>query len=191
MGLAAPSAGNPPHVHRPLEDYALIGDQQTAALVSRGGSVDWLCLPRFDSAACFAALVGKQDNGHWQLAPKGAGDCTRRSYRPGTLVLDTEWDTDEGSVRVTDLMPQRDQAPDLVRIVEGIRGRVTMRGTLRLRFDYGSIVPWMRKADGHRVAVAGPDSMWLRSEPPYAPGARTSPPTPSSPSRRASPSRSC
>lgn len=110
--------------------------------------------------------MGKEENGHWQLAPKGAGDCTRRSYRPGTLVLDTEWDTDEGSVRVTDLMPQRDQAPDLVRIVEGIRGRVTMRGTLRLRFDYGSIVPWMRKADGHRVAVAGPDSMWLRSEPP-------------------------
>ncbi|MFF1352852.1 glycoside hydrolase family 15 protein [Streptomyces sp. NPDC058297] len=153
-------------MHRPLEDYALIGDQQTAALVSRAGSVDWLCLPRFDSAACFAALVGKEDNGHWQLAPKGAGDCTRRSYRPGTLVLDTEWDTDEGSVRVTDLMPQRDQAPDLVRIVEGLRGRVTMRGTLRLRFDYGSIVPWMRRADGHRVAVAGPDSMWLRSEPP-------------------------
>ncbi|MCX5436472.1 MULTISPECIES: glycoside hydrolase family 15 protein [unclassified Streptomyces] len=154
-------------MHRPLEDYALIGDQQTAALISRGGSVDWLCLPRFDSAACFAALVGKkEENGHWQLAPKAAGDCTRRSYRPGTLVLDTEWDTDEGSVRVTDLMPQRDKAPDLVRVVEGLRGRVTMRGTLRLRFDYGSIVPWMRKSDGHRVAVAGPDSMWLRSEPP-------------------------
>ncbi|MFF2505643.1 glycoside hydrolase family 15 protein [Streptomyces sp. NPDC058067] len=153
-------------MHRPLEDYALIGDQQTAALVSRAGSVDWLCLPRFDSAACFASLVGGHDNGHWRLAPKGAGDCTRRSYRPGTLILDTEWDTDEGSVRVTDLMPQRDRAPDLVRVVEGLRGRVTMRGTLRLRFDYGSIVPWMRRADGHRVAVAGPDSMWLRSEPP-------------------------
>ncbi|MFF1734024.1 glycoside hydrolase family 15 protein [Streptomyces sp. NPDC058247] len=152
-------------MHRPLEDYALIGDQQTAALVSRAGSVDWLCLPRFDSPACFAALVGKEDNGHWQLAPKGAGDCTRRSYRPGSLVLDSEWDTDEGSVRITDLMPQRDQAPDLVRIVEGLSGRVTMRGTLRLRFDYGSIVPWMRRADGHHVAIAGPDSMWLRSEP--------------------------
>ncbi|MFI9779725.1 glycoside hydrolase family 15 protein [Streptomyces sp. NPDC051956] len=153
-------------MHRPLEDYALIGDQQTAALISRAGSVDWLCLPRFDSAACFAALVGKEDNGHWQLGPKGGGDCTRRSYRPGTLILDSEWDTDEGSVRVTDLMPQRDEAPDLVRVVEGLRGRVTMRSTLRLRFDYGSIVPWVRKSDGHRVAVAGPDSMWLRSEPP-------------------------
>jgi GH15 family glucan-1,4-alpha-glucosidase len=153
-------------VHRPLEDYALIGDQQTAALISRGGSVDWLCLPRFDSAACFAALVGKEENGHWRLGPKDGGDCTRRSYRPGTLILDSEWDTDEGSVRVTDLMPQRDQAPDLVRIVEGLRGRVTMRSTLRLRFDYGSIVPWVRRSDGHRVAVAGPDSMWLRSEPP-------------------------
>ncbi|MET7519103.1 glycoside hydrolase family 15 protein [Streptomyces sp. NPDC005480] len=153
-------------MHRPLEDYALIGDQQTAALISRGGSVDWLCLPRFDSAACFAALVGKEENGHWRLGPKDGGDCTRRSYRPGTLILDSEWDTDEGSVRVTDLMPQRDQAPDLVRIVEGLRGRVTMRSTLRLRFDYGSIVPWVRRSDGHRVAVAGPDSMWLRSEPP-------------------------
>ncbi|WP_329574610.1 glycoside hydrolase family 15 protein [Streptomyces sp. NBC_01361] len=153
-------------MHRPLEDYALIGDQQTAALISRAGSVDWLCLPRFDSAACFAALVGDEDNGHWQLGPKGGGDCTRRSYRPGTLILDSEWDTDEGSVRVTDLMPQRDEAPDLVRLVEGLRGRVTMRSTLRLRFDYGSIVPWVRRSDGHRVAVAGPDSMWLRSEPP-------------------------
>ncbi|MFF4351840.1 glycoside hydrolase family 15 protein [Streptomyces sp. NPDC001530] len=153
-------------MHQRIEDYALIGDEQTAALVGRDGSVDWLCLPRFDSAACFAALLGDEDNGHWRIAPKGAGPCTRRAYRPDTLVLDTEWDTDEGSVRVTDLMPQRDRAPDLVRIVEGLSGRVTMRGLLRLRFDYGSIVPWMRRSDGHRVAVAGPDSVWLRSEPP-------------------------
>ncbi|MBV7695189.1 glycoside hydrolase family 15 protein [Streptomyces sp. TRM70350] len=162
-----------------IEDYALIGDEQTAALVGRDGSIDWLCLPRFDSAACFAKLLGDEENGHWRIAPKepeeaeDAADadgtphtCTRRAYRPGTLVLDTEWDTPQGSVRVTDLMPQRNRAPDLVRIVEGLSGRVTVRSTLRLRFDYGSIVPWMRRTDGHRVAVAGPDSVWLRSEPP-------------------------
>ncbi|MEU4169519.1 glycoside hydrolase family 15 protein [Streptomyces sp. NPDC026665] len=153
-------------MHRHIEDYALIGDEQTAALVSRDGSVDWLCLPRFDSAACFAALLGDEDNGHWRIAPEGAGACTRRAYRPDTLVLDTEWDTDEGSVRVTDLMPQREHAPDVVRVVEGLSGRVRMRSLLRLRFDYGSVVPWMRRSDGHRVAVAGPDSVWLRSEPP-------------------------
>ncbi|MFD0310670.1 glycoside hydrolase family 15 protein [Streptomyces sp. NPDC127119] len=152
-------------MHPSIEDYALIGDHQTAALVGQDGSVDWLCLPRFDSAACFAKLLGDDDNGHWRLAPKGADTCTRRAYRPDTLVLDTEWDTEDGSVRVTDLMPQRDRAPDVVRIVEGLKGRVTVRSTLRLRFDYGSVVPWVRKSDGHRVAVAGPDSVWLRSEP--------------------------
>ncbi|WP_121746321.1 glycoside hydrolase family 15 protein [Streptomyces sp. E2N166] len=152
-------------MHTQIEDYALIGDQQTAALVGTDGSVDWLCLPRFDSAACFAKLLGDEDNGHWRIAPKGAERCTRRAYRPDTLVLDTEWETEDGSVRVTDLMPQRDRAPDLVRIVEGLSGEVTMHSVLRLRFDYGSIVPWMRRADGHRVAVAGPDAAWLRSEP--------------------------
>ncbi|MFM9447452.1 glycoside hydrolase family 15 protein [Streptomyces acidiscabies] len=150
-----------------IEDYAVVGDEQTAALVGRDGSVDWLCLPRFDSGACFARLLGDEENGHWRIAPKGVtGPCTRRSYRGDTLVLDTEWETGDGAVRVTDLMPQRDRAPDLVRIVEGLRGRVTVRSTLRLRFDYGSVVPWMRRSDGHRVAVAGPDSVWLRSEPP-------------------------
>ncbi|MFI0514030.1 glycoside hydrolase family 15 protein [Streptomyces sp. WSLK1-5] len=153
-------------MHPRIEDYALIGDEQTAALVGRDGSVDWLCLPRFDSAACFARLLGDEENGHWRIAPTGADRCTRRAYRPGTLVLDTEWETDEGAVRVTDLMPQRDVAPDVVRVVEGLRGRVTVRSTLRLRFEYGSVVPWVRRSDGHRVAVAGPDSTWLRSEPP-------------------------
>ncbi|MEU9394250.1 glycoside hydrolase family 15 protein [Streptomyces sp. NPDC048324] len=153
-------------MHPRIEDYALIGDEQTAALVGRDGSVDWLCLPRFDSAACFARLLGDEENGHWRIAPRDVdGPCTRRAYRPDTLVLDTEWETAEGAIRVTDLMPQRDRAPDLVRVVEGLSGRVTVRSTLRLRFDYGSIVPWMRKSDGHRVAVAGPDSVWLRSEP--------------------------
>jgi GH15 family glucan-1,4-alpha-glucosidase len=161
-------------VQQRIEDYAIVGDEQTAALVGKDGSVDWLCLPRFDSPACFASLLGNENNGHWQIAPKGAARgaeggrsrCARRAYRPGTLVLDTEWDTPDGSVRVTDLMPQRDRAPDLIRIVEGLSGSVTMRSTLRLRFDHGSIVPWVRRSDHHRVAVAGPDSAWLRSEPP-------------------------
>ncbi|MFD7814549.1 glycoside hydrolase family 15 protein [Streptomyces sp. NPDC059785] len=152
-------------MHRRIEDYALIGDEQTAALVGRDGSIDWLCLPRFDSPACFAALLGDEENGRWRIAPEGADECTRRAYRPDSLVLDTEWETSEGAVRVTDLMPQRDGAPDVVRIVEGLSGRVTVRSTLVLRFDYGSVVPWVRKAHGHRVAVAGPDSVWLRSEP--------------------------
>ncbi|MCW8384035.1 glycoside hydrolase family 15 protein [Streptomyces justiciae] len=153
-------------MHPRIEDYALIGDEQTAALVGKDGSVDWLCLPRFDSAACFARLLGDESNGHWRIAPHDGPDrCARRAYRPGTLVLDTDWETDTGSVRVTDLMPQRDRAPDLVRVVEGLSGEVTVRSTLRLRFDYGSIMPWMRRSDGHRVAVAGPDSVWLRSEP--------------------------
>jgi GH15 family glucan-1,4-alpha-glucosidase len=148
-----------------IEDYALIGDEQTAALVGTDGSVDWLCLPRFDSAACFARLLGDEDNGFWRIAPVGADRCTRRAYRRDTLVLDTEWETRQGAVRVTDLMPQRDRAPDLVRVVEGLDGEVTLHSVLKLRFDYGSIVPWVRRVDGHRVAVAGPDSTWLRSEP--------------------------
>ncbi|MFI1928615.1 glycoside hydrolase family 15 protein [Streptomyces sp. NPDC020377] len=153
-------------MHPRIEDYALIGDEQTAALVGMDGSVDWLCLPRFDSGACFARLLGEEENGHWRIAPQGArGPCTRRAYRPDTLVLDTEWETDEGTIRVTDLMPQRDKAPDVVRIVEGLRGRVTVRSTLRLRFDYGWIIPWMRRSDGHRVAIGGPDAVWFRSEP--------------------------
>jgi GH15 family glucan-1,4-alpha-glucosidase len=152
-------------VNARIEDYALIGDEQTAALVGRDGSIDWLCLPRFDSGACFARVLGGEDHGHWRIAPDGAATCTRRAYRPDTLVLDTEWETADGTVRVTDLMPQREHAPDVVRIVEGVGGRVTVRSTLRLRFDYGSVTPWMRRSDGHRVAVAGPDSVWLRTEP--------------------------
>ncbi|MFF5972842.1 glycoside hydrolase family 15 protein [Streptomyces sp. NPDC012769] len=149
-----------------IDDYALIGDLQTAALVGRDGSIDWLCLPRFDSAACFAALLGDEDNGHWRIAPKGATSCTSRRYAEDSLVLETLWETRTGTVKVVDFMPQRDKAPDVVRIVEGVSGTVEMNAVLRLRFDYGSIVPWVRRADGHRVAVAGPDSVWLRSEPP-------------------------
>ncbi|MFD6422477.1 glycoside hydrolase family 15 protein [Streptomyces sp. NPDC060198] len=152
-----------------IEDYALIGDLQTAALVGRNGSVDWLCLPRFDSGACFAALLGDEDNGHWRIAPEGtaASDtCTRRGYAGDSLVLETYWETPTGTVKVIDFMPMRDKSPDLMRIVEGVSGSVEMSSVLRLRFDFGSIVPWMRRSHGHRVAVAGPDSVWLRSDPP-------------------------
>ncbi|MCX5139385.1 MULTISPECIES: glycoside hydrolase family 15 protein [unclassified Streptomyces] len=149
-----------------IEDYALIGDLQTAALVGRNGSVDWLCLPRFDSGACFAALLGDEDNGHWRIAPKGADNCTRRAYVGDSLVLETFWETRTGTVKVIDFMPQRDEAPDVMRIVEGVSGTVDMASVIRLRFDFGSVVPWMRRSQGHRVAVAGPDSAWLRSDPP-------------------------
>lgn len=149
-----------------IEDYALIGDLQTAALVGRNGSVDWLCLPRFDSGACFAALLGNEDNGHWRIAPKGADSCTRRRYAGDSLVLETYWATRTGTVKVIDFMPQRDQEPDVMRIIEGISGTVDMTSVIRLRFDFGTVVPWVRRSEGHRVAVAGPDSAWLRSEPP-------------------------
>ncbi|MGW7454603.1 glycoside hydrolase family 15 protein [Streptomyces sp. NPDC054787] len=154
---------------QPIEDYALIGDLMTSALVGRDGSIDWLCLPHFDSAACFAKLLGDEENGHWRIAPAGATpseQCTRRAYVDGSLILESYWETDTGTVKVTDFMPQRDSAPDVVRIVEGLDGEVTVRSTLRLRFDYGHVVPWVRRSDGHRVAVAGPDSAWFRSEPP-------------------------
>ncbi|HZQ89684.1 MAG TPA: glycoside hydrolase family 15 protein [Gaiellaceae bacterium] len=145
-----------------IEDYALIGDLETAALVERGGSIDWLCFPRFDSNACFAALLGDTNNGRWLLAPK-AGGTTSRRYRGETLVLETTWENDEGAVRVYDFMPPRDEAPDIVRIVEGVRGRVEMRSELVIRFDYGHIVPWVRRVEGARLAVAGPDGLCFRT----------------------------
>src|SRR5215210_2832294 len=154
-------------MHAPIEDYALISDMQTAGLVGRDGSIDWLCFPRFDSGACFAALLGDQDNGQWRVAPSGAGACTRRRYLDGSLILQSEWDTSTGTVRVTDFMPERGEAPDVVRIVEGLSGRVSMRSELRLRFDYGRIIPWVRHLDGLIAAIAGPDSVWLASTVPH------------------------
>jgi GH15 family glucan-1,4-alpha-glucosidase len=145
-----------------IEDYALIGDLQTAALVERGGSIDWLCFPRFDSAACFASLLGSAENGRWLVAPVGGGKTTRR-YLPGTLVLETTWESDEGVVRVLDFMPPRGKAPDVVRIVEGLKGSVRMRSELVIRFDYGKIVPWVRRADHARLAIAGPDGLCFRT----------------------------
>jgi GH15 family glucan-1,4-alpha-glucosidase len=145
-----------------IEDYALIGDLQTAALVERGGSIDWLCFPRFDSAACFAALLGDADSGRWLIAPEEGGTTTRR-YLDDTLVLETTWENAEGSVRVLDFMPPRGKAPDVVRIVEGIRGSVRVRSELVIRFDYGHVVPWVRRVDGARLAIAGPDGLCFRT----------------------------
>jgi GH15 family glucan-1,4-alpha-glucosidase len=146
-----------------IEDYALIGDTHTAGLVSREGSIDWLCLPRFDSPACFAALLGDRSNGRWLLAPAGGVREVRRRYQGDSLVLETEYRTDDGVVRVIDCMPPRHKDPDVARVVEGIKGRVRMRMDLTIRFDYGSIVPWVRHVDGALHAVAGPDSVWLRT----------------------------
>ncbi len=146
-----------------IEDYAVIGDTQTAALVGRDGSIDWLCLPRFDSGAIFAALLGDPDHGRWQIAPATQVRAVRRRYRGDTLVLETEFDTDEGTVRLVDFMPPRGEAADVVRIVEGVSGRVPMRMDLRLRFDYGHVVPWVRRVDADLVAIAGPDAVWLRT----------------------------
>jgi GH15 family glucan-1,4-alpha-glucosidase len=145
-----------------IEDYALIGDLQAAALVERGGSIDWLCFPRFDSGACFAALLGTPDHGRWLLAPVGEGQATRR-YLHDTMVLETTWETQDGVVRVFDFMPPRGKAPDVVRIVEGVRGSVPMRSELVLRFDYGSVVPWVRRVEDTRLAVAGPDAVCFRT----------------------------
>ncbi|HEY9412894.1 MAG TPA: glycoside hydrolase family 15 protein [Jiangellaceae bacterium] len=149
-----------------IEDHGLIGDLHTAALVDRDGTIDWLCLPRFDSAACFAALLGDARNGLWRIAPAGAGQATRRRYRGDTLILEHEWDTPSGSVRVTDFMPPSDGAHDVVRIVEGLSGEVAVHSELRLRFDYGRSVPWVHRVDGQVVGIAGPDAVALRSDVP-------------------------
>ena len=143
-----------------LEDYALIGDCQTAALVAKDGAVDWLCMPRFDSDACFAALLGDERNGRWVLAPTGPAR-TRRRYLDDTLVLETTHETAEGEVSVIDFMPMRDEAPDVVRIVVGKRGSVAMRLEFTLRFGYGLAVPWVTQVDGGIQAVAGPDLVQL------------------------------
>ena len=148
-----------------IEDYALIGDGQTAALVGRNGSIDWLCWPRFDSPACFAALVGTPENGYWQICPEDPGFRARRAYRPRTLILETEFETDSGAVTLIDFMPVRSAQSDLVRIVVGRRGRVAMRSDGVLRFDYGASVPWVSLGADRKSlrAVAGPDMTLLCS----------------------------
>ncbi|NEY33742.1 glycoside hydrolase family 15 protein [Streptomyces sp. PRKS01-65] len=146
-----------------IEDYAFIGDLHSGALVGRDGSIDWLCLPRFDSPACFAALLHDDSAGRWLLAPADGGPATRRRYRDDTLVLESEWHTAGGSVRVVDCMPLRGEAADVVRLVEGLSGRVTMRMDLRLRPDYGRIIPWVYRVGRGLRAVAGPDAFWLHT----------------------------
>jgi len=142
-----------------IEDYALLGDLQTCALVAKNGSIDWLCVPRFDSPACFAALLGTPEHGRWQIAPVEEPTAIRRRYQGETLILETEFVTPTGRARLIDFMPPRTDAVDIVRIVEGIEGEVEMRMDLVIRFDYGSIVPWVR-ATGHGItAVAGPDTL--------------------------------
>jgi GH15 family glucan-1,4-alpha-glucosidase len=166
-GPLRPPAGS---AHPLIEDYALIGDMQTAALVSRRGSIDWLCLPRFDSDAVFAAIVGEPSNGQWLLNPTAEeGPASRagqveRAYRGDTLILETQWTTMGGVVKVIDFMPPRgDDTPVLIRIVEGVAGAVEMECIIKLRFGYGRIVPWLRREGDAIWAVAGPDSVWIRT----------------------------
>ena len=144
-----------------IEDYGVIGDTHTAAIVGRDGSIDWLCLPRFDSGACFAALLGDSRHGRWIISPATPDAVTSRRYRHDTLILETDFETVGGIARVIDFMTPRRGEPNLIRIVEGIRGEVPMQMELVLRFDYGSIVPWVRSMNGHLRAIAGPDAVSL------------------------------
>jgi len=148
-----------------IEDYALIGNTRTAALVGNNGSIDWLCMPRFDSGACFAALLGEPENGHWLIAPSNEVRKVRRQYRGPTLVLGTEFETASGTVEIIDFMPiaeRRDQV-DVIRIVRGVRGTVPMHMEAVFRFDYGHIVPWVTKSGRGVRAIAGPDALKLKS----------------------------
>ncbi|WP_239108687.1 trehalase-like domain-containing protein, partial [Microbispora siamensis] len=153
-----------------IEDYALIGDTQSAALIGMDGSIDWLCLPRFDSPSCFARLLGDEHNGFWRLAAAGRDRAARRAYVEDSLVLATDWETSTGTARVVDFMPVRSGNPDLVRMVEGLSGTVEMTMEIRIRFDYGRIVPWARRAGGHLHAIGGPDSVWIHSPVPLRGG---------------------
>jgi GH15 family glucan-1,4-alpha-glucosidase len=152
-------------VARRIEDYALIGDTHTAALVGRDGSIDWLCLPRFDSPACFARLLGDSDNGRWLIAPAEPVEQVRRRYRDGTLILETEFVTATGAVTIIDFMPRptAEDRTDVVRIVRGTRGAVAMTLDLVLRFDYGRVAPWVRRRKHGIFAVAGPDAIEIHA----------------------------
>ena len=149
----------------PIESYGFIGNMISGALVGRDGSIDWLCLPRFDSDACFAALLGTAENGRWLIAPQGGTKRTRRRYRPGTAILETTFETDEGVVELIDFMPltEDEEYLDLIRLVRGVRGRVKMRTELIVRFGYGKVVPWVRREDLGIRAIAGPDAIHLRT----------------------------
>jgi GH15 family glucan-1,4-alpha-glucosidase len=144
----------------------MIGDCHTAALVSKLGSIDWLCLPHFDSPACFAALLGTDKNGYWSISPAEPIRSVRRRYREGTLILETEFETEGGSATLIDCMSVREEAPELLRVLVGTSGQIRMKSELAIRFDYGSVVPWVRRTDDGISAIAGPDMMRLRSEAP-------------------------
>lgn len=146
-----------------IEDYGFLSDTQTGALVSRDGCVDWACFPRFDSAACFASLLGKSENGHWRFFPRDKVEKIRRRYRGDSLILETEVETASGTVRLIDFMPPRGKNPDIIRIVEGVRGEVSLQMELIIRFGYGHIVPWVRQRHGGLEAIAGPDGLILRT----------------------------
>ncbi len=150
----------------PIEDYCMIGDCETAALVSREGSIDWLCWPTFSSAACFAALLGTRNHGHWQIAPAGKVKAVRRQYGAHTLVLETTFETKDGEVCLIDFMPPRERHSHVVRIVRGIRGRVAMQMDLAIRFDYGRTIPWVTSKDHELRAIAGDDMVTLRTKVP-------------------------
>ena len=146
-----------------IEDYAMLGDLGSAALVGRDGSIDWLCWPRFDSDACFAALLGTAEHGRWQIATTARARVTRR-YRPNTLILETRFETDEGAATLIDFMPPRRQNSHLIRIVKGEKGKVAFRSELVLRFDNGAIVPWVTRIDDVTLrGIAGPDMAVLRT----------------------------
>jgi GH15 family glucan-1,4-alpha-glucosidase len=152
----------------PIEDYAMIGDCHTAALVSKQGSIDWLCFPYFDSAACFAALLGTKENGYWSISPAETVRSIRRCYRLGTMILETEFETQSGSVLLIDCMTLRKKTPELLRIVVGKRGQIRMKMEMAIRFDYGSVVPWVRRTDHGITAIAGPDMVSLRTSTPLS-----------------------
>lgn len=156
-----------PDISQPIENYGLIGDTETAALVGSDGSIDWLCLPRFDSAACFAALLGGPEHGRWRIAPSDQSAATKRRYRGDTLILETEFEVGGGVVRLIDFMSPRSDVDrghiDLIRIVEGVSGRVAMEMELILRFDYGSVVPWITSQGERLQAIAGPDAVILET----------------------------
>src|SRR5271154_6511347 len=169
MADREPARPGGPTVSLRIQDYGDIGDLHTTALVGRDGSTDWLCLPHFDSSACFAQLLGDDKNGFWRIEPAGGSAeviASRRRYRDGTLVLETEFDTKSGTIRVTDCMPIRETDPQVVRLVEGLEGHVDVRMELCIRFGYGQIVPWVSRHDCLLTATAGPDSLalWTRAE---------------------------
>src|ERR1700727_2961381 len=158
------------HTHAPIESYAVIGDCETAALVCLDGSIDWLCWPEFSSDACFARLLGSEENGRWLLAPAAEAVKTTRKYRDHTLILETTFETADFAVMLIDFMPIRagNTTSDIVRIVKGIRGSAPMQMELSIRFNYGATVPWVTRHEDGIGAIAGPDLVVLRTKAPLA-----------------------